>query len=105
MGNDLSGGKWERHGWLLSDEDVETLTGRKNRRLQCQALLAMKIPFAIDASGDPLVPRSAIDVSSAQARRDVKMVKQRIEYALSSSSERYLTDYRIRFARCTGGLP
>jgi hypothetical protein len=65
----------------------------------------MKILFAIDTGRrPPLVPRSAIDISSAQGHRDVKMVKQRIEYALSNYSERYLDDYRIRFARCTGGV-
>lgn len=94
------------HGWvqgngLLSDEDVVTLTGRKFARLQCEALVAMGIPFTINVCGDPLIPLSAIEGSKAEARLDVKLIQERTEHALRDSAEKHRLAYRERVRQCT----
>lgn len=47
-------------GMFLDDEELFELTGRKQRRLQIEALKRMLIPFRINAIGRPIVTRTAI---------------------------------------------
>jgi hypothetical protein len=46
---------------FLNDEQIDELTGRKVRRLQCDALRLMGIPFHINMAGKPIVCRSALE--------------------------------------------
>ncbi|TXI22299.1 MAG: DUF4224 domain-containing protein [Nitrosomonas sp.] len=46
---------------FLSSEDVATLTGRKLKSCQVVQLRKMGIPFYINASGRPIVTRSAVE--------------------------------------------
>lgn len=46
---------------FLTAEDVITLTGRKLKSLQVDALRRMGIPFFINAIGRPVVARTVID--------------------------------------------
>lgn len=46
---------------FLSQADVAELTGRKNRKLQADALRKMGLPFWVNAIGKPVVPRAAIE--------------------------------------------
>ena len=46
---------------FLNDEQITELTGRKIRRLQCEALRIMGIPFHINMAGKPIVCRSALE--------------------------------------------
>lgn len=46
---------------FLTQKDVESLTGRKQRHKQIQQLISMQLPFYLDASGWPKVLRSKID--------------------------------------------
>lgn len=46
---------------FLSQSDVEQLTGRKNRKLQADALKKMGLPFWVNAIGKPVVPMAAIE--------------------------------------------
>jgi hypothetical protein len=71
-----------RHESLLPFEDVIILTGRKNKRQQCEALRSMKILFAENVMGEPLVPRSSIEGSAAAAKRDVKILQESMEDAM-----------------------
>lgn len=71
-----------RHESLLSFEDVIILTGRKNKRHQCEALRSMKILFAENVMGEPLVPRSSVEGSTAAAKRDVEILQDSMEDAL-----------------------
>lgn len=73
---------WPRHETVLSIEDVEILTGRKWKRQQREALVLMRIPFAVTVAGDPIVPRSSIEGSKAQAGRDVKALQEQMDFAL-----------------------
>ena len=90
---------WTRDHSLLSVEEIEILTGRKMSRRQCEALFAMNIPFAINVRCEPLVPRSAVEGAPAQARREVKLIQQRIELLLRISAPNHLQHYRQAFAR------
>lgn len=78
----MSARSWPRHESVLSIEDVEILTGRKWKRQQREALVMMHISFAVTVTGDPIVPRSSIEGSKAQAGRDVKDLQQRMDSAL-----------------------
>lgn len=55
---------------FLSKEDVATLTGAKIKTKQIEQLRKMGLPFWVNAQGQAVVPRSAID-----GRRDVAPVK------------------------------
>ena len=46
---------------FLTADDVATLTGRKLKSLQVQALRQMGIPFFINAIGRPVVARSTVE--------------------------------------------
>lgn len=83
MSSDTPPRRWPRHESVLSIEDVEILTGRKWKRQQREALVVMRIPFAVTVTGDPIVPRSSIEGSKAQAGRDVKSLQQRMDSALA----------------------
>lgn len=58
---------------FLSKDDVATLTGRKIRSKQIEALRKMGLPFWVNAVGVPVVPRSAID--GRPAKTPVAQVK------------------------------
>lgn len=45
---------------FLDDEELATLTGRKIKRLQCEQLRRMAIPFHVNALGKPVVARAAL---------------------------------------------
>ena len=45
---------------FLRSEEIEALTGRKFKHLQIEALKAMGIPYWVNASGRPIVVRTAI---------------------------------------------
>lgn len=47
--------------WLLSREEIAAYTGRKIKSLQIRALRDMGVPFRINATGHPVVTRSAIE--------------------------------------------
>jgi hypothetical protein len=46
---------------FLTDDQLRQLTGRKVRRCQIDALRSMGIPFRVNASGKPVVCRSAVE--------------------------------------------
>lgn len=92
----------QRQECLLSVNDVEILTGRKLTRLQCKVLVAMKIPFTINVRGELLVPRSAIDGTKAEARREVGLLRESMELAMRNSADHHLQAYRERLNRLTG---
>jgi hypothetical protein len=46
---------------FLEPVEISTLTGRKLKRLQIEALRKMGIPFFINAIGHPVVARAAVD--------------------------------------------
>lgn len=52
---------------FLTTEDLATLTGRKIKSLQVQALRQMGVPFFINAIGRPVVTRTAIEGRPAPA--------------------------------------
>lgn len=53
---------------FLTREEVAELTGTKLRKRQIEVLQANGVRHVINASGWPVVPRSAIDTPSAPAR-------------------------------------
>ena len=46
---------------FLTDAEIATLTGRKLKRLQIEALRKMGVPFLVNACGKPVVTRSTIE--------------------------------------------
>lgn len=50
---------------FLTADDLATLTGRKIKSLQVQALRKMGVPFFINAVGRPVVTRTAIEGKAA----------------------------------------
>lgn len=46
---------------FLEDEEIKKLTGRKMKGYQIKALRNMGIPFFVNATGHPVVTRSAVD--------------------------------------------
>lgn len=46
---------------FLPKEDIAILTGRKTKSKQIEALRKMGVLFYVNASGHPVVPRSAIE--------------------------------------------
>ena len=46
---------------FLAPDDMVTLTGRKLKSKQVEALRRMGIPFLINASGRPVVARAAVE--------------------------------------------
>ncbi|MCY0910915.1 DUF4224 domain-containing protein [Massilia antarctica] len=57
---------------FLSTDEVSTLTGRKIKALQIQALRGMGMLFWVNAAGKPVVPRSAIDGRATAAAQKKK---------------------------------
>lgn len=55
---------------FLGPEDVVTLTGRKIKRLQVEALRQMGIPFFVNAIGRPVVARTAVEGKAAAAPQE-----------------------------------
>jgi hypothetical protein len=48
-------------GMFLEDAEIVTLTGKKMKSHQIDALRKMGIPFFVNATGHPVVTRSAIE--------------------------------------------
>lgn len=46
---------------FLTKDEIATLTGRKTKSKQIEALRKMALPFWVKASDAPVVPRSAIE--------------------------------------------
>ncbi|NVD74519.1 DUF4224 domain-containing protein [Duganella sp. BJB1802] len=51
---------------FLTKDEIATLTGRKSKSKQIEALRTMGLPFWVNALDAPVVPRSAIE-----GRRDL----------------------------------
>jgi hypothetical protein len=101
MGNDeLPQIAWARHESLLSEDDVVILTGRAMKSRQTEALTAMGVPFAVNITGYPLVPRSAVDGSAGRGRREAKKLQKRLDDGL-----RRLLDDNARAARSRRSRP
>jgi hypothetical protein len=49
---------------FLTSEEVATLTGRKFKARQIEALKMMAVPFRVNAAGRPVVTRAAIEGSA-----------------------------------------
>lgn len=67
---------FRRSEHLLSVEDIVMLTGFKSTRRQCEQLRAMKIPFAVNGLGDPLIPVAFFDGSKKQAREEIERMER-----------------------------
>lgn len=46
---------------FLTKDEIATLTGRKTKSKQIEALRKMALPFWVNANDAPVVPRSAIE--------------------------------------------
>jgi hypothetical protein len=55
---------------FLDPDEVATLTGRKRKSMQIEALRRMGLSFWVNACGRPVVARTAID-----GKKDVKQPK------------------------------
>lgn len=55
---------------FLTNEEVASLTGRKVRRLQIEALKAMGIPFHINAVGRPVVVAAVVEGRRGKAAKE-----------------------------------
>ncbi|MGK5031508.1 DUF4224 domain-containing protein [Janthinobacterium sp. DSP2-3-3] len=55
---------------FLGADDVVTLTGRKIKRLQVEALRNMGIPFFVNAIGRPVVARTVVEGKAAAAPQE-----------------------------------
>jgi hypothetical protein len=53
--------------WLTPD-DVQRLTGAKQRKLQAARLRRMGVPFRLNALGEPLVEPEAVRVTKRKER-------------------------------------
>ncbi len=58
---EVDGGKAKPIAAFLTADDIATLTGRKLKSLQVQALRKMGIPFFINAIGRPVVAGSTVE--------------------------------------------
>ena len=61
-------------GLFLEPEDIVILTGRKTKPSQVDALRTMGILFYINASGRPVVPKSAIEGGDSITQHDKEWV-------------------------------
>ncbi len=57
---------------FLTAQELSTLTGRKLRKRQIEALRNMHIPFHVNAIGHPVVTRDAIASSGSKAAPTAK---------------------------------
>jgi hypothetical protein len=55
---------------FLTNDEVASLTGRKIRRLQIEALKAMAIPFHINAVGRPVVVAAVVEGRKDKGAKD-----------------------------------
>ncbi|KAF3997493.1 DUF4224 domain-containing protein [Glaciimonas immobilis] len=55
---------------FLDDDDIATLTGRKMKGGQIDALRKMGLPFFVNATGHPVVAKEAI-----HGRKEIPVVK------------------------------
>lgn len=55
---------------FLNDHELETLTGRKYKSRQVDALRSMGLPFWINAAGRPVVARAAIEGKTVDSAGD-----------------------------------
>lgn len=51
---------------FLTKEQIAELTGRKVKKLQLEQLKRMHVPFRVNASGAPVVCRSAVESSDSE---------------------------------------
>jgi hypothetical protein len=56
---------------FLVKSEIEALTGRKQKGAQCDQLRRMGVPFWVNASGNPVVARSAIEGRTQPAQNDL----------------------------------
>lgn len=56
---------------LLDDIDVKKLTGRATKSKQIEQLREMKLPFFINALGQPVVARSVVEGVKPEAAEQV----------------------------------
>ncbi len=56
-------------GTFLDQHELEELTGRKMKTRQIAALRQMGIPFFINATGHPVVTRSAVEGRKEEAAK------------------------------------
>lgn len=52
---------------FLTDDELATLTGRRQKARQVAQLRAMGVPFLVNAAGRPVVARAAIEGRAAPA--------------------------------------
>jgi hypothetical protein len=57
---------------FLDDDEIATLTGRKMKGHQVAALRQMGIPFFINATGHPVVCRSAVEGGKKEVEQPKK---------------------------------
>lgn len=53
---------------FLSDDEVATLTGRKVKKLQIEALRKMGLQFFVNAMGRPVVAKAVIEGTASAAK-------------------------------------
>jgi hypothetical protein len=54
---------------FLNQEDLATLTGRKIKSKQIEALRGMGLPFHVNAVSKPVVARVAVEGRQSEAKR------------------------------------
>jgi hypothetical protein len=59
---------------FFDGDEIAELTGRKMKSLQIKALRDMGIPFHVNATGHPVVCRSALEGGKAEAPQKRKWV-------------------------------
>ena len=57
---------------FLTEDQIKRLTGRKHKSRQIQWLRQEAIPFRVNASGHPVITRSAIEGHQEQVMRQAK---------------------------------
>ena len=55
---------------FLTKEELATLTGRKTKSKQIEALRKMALPFWVNALNAPIVPRSAINQVPTEKKQE-----------------------------------
>lgn len=68
---------------FLDAVDLVILTGRRTSGRQREQLLAMKVPFAINGIGEPLVPKCFLEGQKMRARKQIAEVDQRLAWLRS----------------------
>lgn len=66
---------------FLKKEEVAELTGRVVRAKQIETLRKMALPFWINARGDPIVPRSAIEGRREQPKPEKRKCEPNFNFS------------------------